>query len=142
MPNNEPTATAGPHRVVTARYEGPIPPPEALRKYEEIIPGSADRIFRYAETQAAHRQWCEKRIVAAEADTPKITVFSSTLIVLTCIVTSTIVMLNGHLVAGGFLVGGALVPIVGFIMNINRRNHNERKPSRKAKSTLRKNRRR
>lgn len=30
-------------------YSGPIPPPEALARYEEIQPGAADRIIKMAE---------------------------------------------------------------------------------------------
>ena len=32
-------------------YSGPIPPPEALARYEEIQPGAADRILKMAEKQ-------------------------------------------------------------------------------------------
>lgn len=36
-------------------YSGPIPPPEALARYEEIQPGAADRIIKMAEKQQEHR---------------------------------------------------------------------------------------
>lgn len=32
-----------------AYYSGPLPPPEMMRDYEEILPGSADRILSSAE---------------------------------------------------------------------------------------------
>lgn len=36
-------------------YSGPIPPPQALREFEEVCPGLADRIVRMAEkTQDAN----------------------------------------------------------------------------------------
>ena len=41
-------------------YTGPLPPPEQLRGYENVLPGSADRILKLAENQAAHRQHIEK----------------------------------------------------------------------------------
>jgi uncharacterized membrane protein len=42
------------------RFTPPMPrldEPEALGKYEQICPGSADRIIKMAEGQAAHRHW-------------------------------------------------------------------------------------
>ena len=38
---------------------GPLPPPHALREYEEIIPGAADRILTMAERQSEHRMHIE-----------------------------------------------------------------------------------
>ena len=42
--------------IVEARsFSGPHPPPEILREYEAVLPGSADRIFTMAEKQQDHR---------------------------------------------------------------------------------------
>ena len=35
-------------------FQGPVPPPEALERYESILPGCADRIVSMAEAQATH----------------------------------------------------------------------------------------
>jgi len=51
--------------LITAQYAGPIPPPEAFKKYEEILPGAAERILRMAEKQAEHRQKLEEMIIRA-----------------------------------------------------------------------------
>ncbi|MEW6200669.1 MAG: DUF2335 domain-containing protein [bacterium] len=37
-------------RGIAARYSGPIPLPEHLQKYEQILPGSANRIISMAES--------------------------------------------------------------------------------------------
>ena len=44
-------------------YSGPLPSPQHLREYEEVLPGSADRILKMAEGQAQHRQDLEKTAV-------------------------------------------------------------------------------
>ncbi|MCD4697144.1 MAG: DUF2335 domain-containing protein [Bacteroidales bacterium] len=36
-------------------HQGPIPDPDTLAGYEEILPGSTDRIFPMAEKQGQHR---------------------------------------------------------------------------------------
>lgn len=49
-----------------AHYSGPIPPPEMLEKYNQIIPGAAERILKMAEDQSAHRQYLEKKVIGSD----------------------------------------------------------------------------
>jgi uncharacterized membrane protein len=49
--------------IALSHFSGPLPPPEQLAKYEQILPGAADRIMRMAEHQASHRQSQELAIV-------------------------------------------------------------------------------
>ncbi|MBM3493745.1 MAG: DUF2335 domain-containing protein [Armatimonadetes bacterium] len=53
--------------VHSQQFIGPLPPPEALRLYEETLPGAADRIIAMAEQQAAHRQRIESLAVQTQA---------------------------------------------------------------------------
>ena len=41
---------------VTAQWSAPLPPPEALARYNEIHPGSAKIIFALFEKETLHRQ--------------------------------------------------------------------------------------
>lgn len=41
--------------VKAESFSGPIPPPEALAKYEDKFPGFGERILAMAEREAAHR---------------------------------------------------------------------------------------
>lgn len=45
---------------------GPIPHPDILRGYEEILPGSADRILSMAEGESKHRHEMEEEIIHTE----------------------------------------------------------------------------
>ena len=47
-------------------YSGPIPPPEALARYEEIQPGTADRILKMAEKQQEHRMDLESKVIGGQ----------------------------------------------------------------------------
>ena len=38
-------------KYVRASFSGPVPPPDMLREYEKILPGSADRLFRLTENE-------------------------------------------------------------------------------------------
>ena len=59
-PPTEPSAPAqrqqgqaGPQ--VKAEFNGPLPPPDALEKYERVSPGAAERIIAMAERESSHR---------------------------------------------------------------------------------------
>ena len=45
---------------------GPLPPPEMLDQYEQILPGAAERLFTMVERQEEHRQALERE--ESEAD--------------------------------------------------------------------------
>jgi len=49
--------------TVSSTFSGPLPPPDALKNYEEILPGTAKRIVKMVERQAKHRQEIESRVV-------------------------------------------------------------------------------
>lgn len=49
--------------VEISRFSGPLPHPEDLAKYEQVLPGSADRIISMAEQQAEHRRTLEKTVI-------------------------------------------------------------------------------
>lgn len=42
-------------------FSGPLPPPEVLARYNEALPGGAERIVALAEEQAGHRRRMEAR---------------------------------------------------------------------------------
>ena len=56
-----PPALSIEYREAALFFRGPVPPPGAMRAYEEITPGAADRILTMAENEAAHRQRTESR---------------------------------------------------------------------------------
>lgn len=49
--------------VEMSRFSGPLPHPDDLAKYEQVLSGAADRIISMAERQAAHRQSLEKAVI-------------------------------------------------------------------------------
>ena len=48
-------------------YEGPLPPPEYLRQYEEAIPGAGQKIVDMMVEQANHRAEVERNLVGSVA---------------------------------------------------------------------------
>jgi Predicted membrane protein len=37
------------------QWSGPLPPPEALARFNDIVPNGAERVFKMAEDEQAHR---------------------------------------------------------------------------------------
>jgi len=54
------------HILQHYQFSGPLPPPEILIKYNEIVPNGADRILTMVENQELHRQNLETRIVDSD----------------------------------------------------------------------------
>jgi uncharacterized membrane protein len=50
----------------TETFLGPIPPPNVLEKYNNIIPDGAHRILTMAEQQQLHRQSMEKTVIESD----------------------------------------------------------------------------
>lgn len=48
-------------------FSGPLPPPAILERYDQLVPGAAERILAMAERQAAHRQSLEQTVVTGNA---------------------------------------------------------------------------
>ena len=54
-----------------AHFSGPLPPPEILAKYNDALPGAAERIIAMAENQSRHRQSLETRVIDANCSAQK-----------------------------------------------------------------------
>jgi uncharacterized membrane protein len=49
---------------VVTQYSGPLPPAEELDRYNQIVPGAADRLLGLVEKQSDHRMELEKMTIA------------------------------------------------------------------------------
>ena len=70
MPDSNPSARNNPNippaRVTTyTEVSGPIPSPQILQQYNNIVPSAAERIIRMAEKQSDHRMALENRVVSS-----------------------------------------------------------------------------
>lgn len=54
------------HRQEAHLHVGPLPHPDTLARYEEVLPGSAERILAMAERQSDHRMGLERAAVHSE----------------------------------------------------------------------------
>jgi len=122
--SGNPPATPTASRTVAARvqmsqsmtFQGPIPPPEILRQYNDIIPDGADRILKMAEAQSAHRIELEAIVIKGDdrrADRGLTTGFTVCVLVL---VLSFIIVMYGHDAAGTVLGTLDIASLVGIFV--------------------------
>ena len=52
--------------ILRKYHAGPLPPPETLKEYNEILPDAAERIFSMAEKEQEHHHTTEIKLVDHE----------------------------------------------------------------------------
>jgi uncharacterized membrane protein len=53
-------------KVETSFHHGPLPPPQVLEHYDQLVPGSAERIISMWEEQVRHRQGLERDALTSD----------------------------------------------------------------------------
>lgn len=106
------------HQVAVSQqtYSGPLPPPTAMAKYEEICPGSADRILKMAESQSDHRKQLECKVIEAQIRISNMGQIFALVIALGCLISAVICALHNQPWPASVLGGVTLVgSITAFI---------------------------
>jgi uncharacterized membrane protein len=118
-------------RLVSLRQEifsGPLPDPSTLKEYEELLPGSAERVIDMAERAIVHHQEMEAKQVENDAISNREAWSRSRLgAILGCIVALAFAgvslgfVLAGHPTAGAVLGSLEVAALVGAFMYGTRR---------------------
>jgi uncharacterized membrane protein len=94
-------------------FSGPIPPPELLAAYEQVCPGSADKIIQRFETQSEHRMRLERTVIIGNARRATAGLILGFVVCLVIVGGSIYLGLHGQPWLAGTLVTGALSAVVG-----------------------------
>ena len=94
-------------------FYGPLPPPQILAKYGEIIPDGAERILAMAERQEEHRHQMEKAIVEAEIQQSRLGLILGFVVVMTMGIGGMVLIWHGSNVNGLAIVLTALGGLLG-----------------------------
>lgn len=113
-------------RAQMAFHSGPLPPPEILENYDQVLPGAAERILTMAENQSAHRQQLEARYLTAEARNSLLGIIFGLLLGITGLSVSGICIYAGQGWPGAALGGATLVSLVGTFIYGTRQRRIER----------------
>lgn len=106
----------------TEAFSGPLPHPDHLERYEKIISGGAERIFKMAENQADHRMSIEKLVVGADVRRSDFGLLFGFIIALVVTGSGTYITLQDKSIGGYITMIAPLASIIGlFIYNRNTR---------------------
>ncbi len=109
-------------QVTIASWEGPLPPPNQLRRYEEIVPGAAERILSMTEFQARHRIQMERTVILGDSKRSYLGLGAAFILSALVIIGGIYVIVAGYPWAGATLVGINIVGLAGvFIYGTNSR---------------------
>lgn len=97
---------------VTKHYSGPVPSPEMLKAYEEVLPGCAERLVSVFEQQTKHRMNIENQIVPHEIKQAGRGQNYGFILALAFLIVSGALIALGHEVAGTVLGTVDLVALV------------------------------
>lgn len=70
MPQPELVKRMEPHDdsvLMSAQWQGPLPPPAVVEAFDHVVENGAERIFRMAEKEQEHRHRMESTLVEAES---------------------------------------------------------------------------
>jgi uncharacterized membrane protein len=109
-----------------ANWSGPYPPPDLLRGYEDVLPGSANRIISMAERQQDHRHELEKTTVVGASKRAWWGLWLGFAISVIVLVLGTVTILLGYPWAGGTVMGVDVVALAGVFVVGQRQQSKER----------------
>jgi len=107
-------------------HSGPLPAPQVLLQYNQIVPSAADRIIVMAEQQASHRQKLEQIVVKSGARDSLLGLIFGLIIGLATETGAVLCILNGHQGGGATLGISGLVGLVGVFVYGSRQRRQER----------------
>jgi uncharacterized membrane protein len=104
-------------RIQTAmQYSGPLPPPDALERYNQIVPGAAERIIAMAESQHAHRLGLERHVIESNVSAQKLGTILGFVVAMTAIIGGIWLIHEGKDAAGLASVLTSLGALVGVFL--------------------------
>lgn len=115
-PNLPAKANSAPaDQAVSVRHEfssGPLPAPEVLRGYEDLLPGAAERIIRMAEQEQKDSHDIRMIAVRETAADTKRGQYFGIVVALAALGTAAFLGYHGHSTAAGIVGGTTVVGLV------------------------------
>lgn len=116
-------------KVFAREFSGPIPSPDIMADYENIMPGATDRIIAMAENQSKHRQSMESIKVKAESRDSLLGVIFAFMLGIGCIIACMVMVIMVPSAAG--VICGAVLGVTGISAIISTFLRNTRKQTSK-----------
>lgn len=109
------------------RYKGPLPSPKHFEAYENVLPGSADRILKMAEAEQQERHNNNRRMIEAQISEFKKGQIIGAILVLLLIVVGGVLGFYGHDVLAGIVLTAMVSVAIVFVLRLNPKSKNNGK---------------
>ncbi|HZW94289.1 MAG TPA: DUF2335 domain-containing protein [Candidatus Eremiobacteraceae bacterium] len=103
-------------RIQAASFSGPLPPPDALERYNQILPGAAERIIAMAENQHTHRQGLEKHVIHSNVAAQRLGTILGFIVAMTVVIGGMFLVHEGKSGEGLAAILTALASLVGVFL--------------------------
>jgi len=97
-------------------FSGPLPPPEALERYNQILPGLPERIIAIAESQHSHRQELDTHVIHSNVSAQRMGTVLGFVVAMTVIVGGVFLVYEGKSGEGLAAIITALASLVGVFL--------------------------
>lgn len=111
-------------------FQGPVPHPDILRGYEDIVPGAADRILTMAEKEADVRHELQQKALDSDIRDSRLGIIFGFVLVLVCIVAAVAIAYfiptNGGAIASAVVGAAGIGTVITTMISSTRRNKEEK----------------
>lgn len=145
MPENNPQERNKPSQVRVAtsvEISGPIPPPQMLQQYNNIVPDAAERIIRMAEKQSDHRIALERKVINSNVNKSYIGMILAAIIAIYGLYVAKEISINGNPWAAGIIAAldiGGLISVAIYNGAIQKKERESRRETSSSVPTPKKN---
>jgi uncharacterized membrane protein len=101
------------HRETTALWSAPLPDPDTLQSYEDVVPGAGDRILKVYESQTVQVSDREDRITAAQTERDSNGQGWAMFLSLVCVIAAIVFGFRGQTGMAGIMLGVPAVMLIG-----------------------------
>ena len=133
--SNLPARPATQITATASSFEGPIPPPQILQQYNNVVPGSAERIIGMAEKQSDHRMGLENKVVTSNLVKSYLGMISGTSIAIYGLYICKEIAINGNPATAGIIAAIDLGSILWVALNNTKAQKKERAKRQETSST-------
>ena len=116
------------------KFSGPIPHPAIMERYNQIIPGAAERILKMAEDQAAHRIGLEKSVIGSDIKKSETGQWFAFIIAVGGLMIAVWSLSKGLQLAGGLIGGIDIASLAGLFIYGRNQKSKERDGARRQSS--------
>jgi len=113
-------------QVQMQHSSGPLPSPDVLAHYDQIVPGAAERIIALLEKQVEHRQELERIVIKSDTSDSKLGLVLGACVSCFAIVGGVLCAIYGYTTTGIIIAGIPVPTLAAVFVYGSRQRKNER----------------